>query len=164
MKIIGKKILHKTDVGGVKLDIRNLDEAKRSFKVLKKIRGFEGVLVQKFIPGKYVLVGLKKTKEFGHVIVFGLGGVFTEVISDVSFRVCPIKEKDAEEMINEIKGKQILYGIRGGKRVNIKAIKQILLKISKLSSKYPKIKELDINPAIVSEKDATIVDARIIFE
>jgi len=164
MKIIGKKILHKTDVGGVKLDIRNLDEAKKSFKILKKIRGFEGVLVQKFIHGKYVLVGLKKTSEFGHVIVFGLGGVFTEVISDVSFRVCPIKEKDAEEMINEIRGKQILYGVRGSKRVNIKAIKQILLKISKLSLKYPGIKELDINPAIVSEKDATIVDARIVFE
>lgn len=164
MKIVGKKILHKTDVGGVKLDIRNLDEAKKAFKELKKIRGFEGVLVQKFIEGKYVLIGLKKTKEFGHVLAFGLGGVFTEVISDVSFRVCPVKEKEVLEMINEIKGKKILYGLRGSRRVNISAIKNILLKLSDLSKKYPSIKELDINPVIVGSKKAEIVDARVIFE
>ncbi len=164
MKIVGKNILHKSDVGGVKLDIRNLDEARKNFKILKKIKGFQGVLVQEFIPGKYVLIGLKKTAEFGHVVVFGLGGIFTEVISDVSFRVCPIKDKDADEMINEIRGKQVLYGIRGSKRVNISSIKKILLKMSKLSEKYPDIKELDINPAIVSSKEAKIVDARVIFE
>ncbi len=164
MKVIGKSILHKTDVGGVKLNIKTLDEAKKAFNSLRKIKGFQGVLVQEFVPGKYVLIGLKKTNEFGHVLAFGLGGIFTEVISDVSFRVCPVKEQDALEMIDEIKGKQILYGIRGQKRVNISAIKKILLKISNLSLKYPKIKELDINPVIVNAKEAKIVDARIIFE
>lgn len=164
MKIIGKDILHKTDVGGVKLNIKTLEEAKKAFCSLKKIHGFQGVLVQKFIPGKYVLIGLKKTNEFGHVLAFGLGGIFTEVISDVSFRVCPIKEKDVAEMINEIKGKQILFGVRGQKSVNISAIKKILLKLSNLSLKYPDIKELDINPVIVNTKEAKIVDARIIFE
>ncbi len=163
MKIIGKNILHKTDVGGVKLDIRNLQEAEKAFKQLKKVKGFQGVLVQEFIPGKYVLLGLKKTNEFGHVLVFGLGGIFTEVISDVSFRVCPININDAQEMIDEIKGKQILYGLRG-KRVNIKAIKNLLVKLSNLSKKYENIKELDINPSIVNEKEAVIVDARVIFE
>ena len=164
MKIIGKNILHKSDVGGVKLDIRNLAEASKAFKELKKIKGFEGVLIQKFIEGKYVLLGLKKTREFGHVIAFGLGGVFTEVISDVSFRVCPVKEKDVTEMMDEIKGKSVLYGLRGSKRANINAIKNILLKLSKLSEKYPDIKELDINPVVVGPKKAEIVDARVIFE
>ena len=164
MKIIGKNILHKSDVKGVKLDIRNLEEAKKSFKELKRIKGFQGVLVQKFISGKYVLLGLKKTNEFGHVLVFGLGGVFTEVIGDVSFRVCPINNKEVNEMINEIKGKEILFGTRGQKPVNINAIKRLLVKLSNLSKKYPKIKELDINPAVVNEKEAIIVDARIIFE
>jgi acyl-CoA synthetase (NDP forming) len=164
MKVVGQNILHKTDVGGVKLDIRTLNEAKKNFKILKKIKGNSGVLIQKFIEGKYVLVGLKKTSEFGHVLVFGLGGVFTEIISDVSFRVCPVNEKDVSEMIEEIKGKQILYGVRGGKRVNLKAIKQLLLKTCRLSSKYPNLKELDINPAVVNEKEAIIVDARAVFE
>lgn len=164
MKIIGKNILHKSDVGGVKLNIKTFDEAKKAFDSLKKIRGFQGVLIQEFVPGKYVLIGLKKTNEFGHVLAFGLGGIFTEVINDVSFRVCPIKEKDVLEMIDEIKGKQILYGTRGQKSVNINAIKKILIKISNLSLKYPKIKELDINPVIVNAKEAKIVDARIIFE
>ncbi len=164
MKVVGKDILHKTDVGGVKLNIKTLEEAKKAFYSLKKIKGFQGVLIQKFIPGKYVLIGLKKTSEFGHVLAFGLGGIFTEVISDVSFRVCPIKEKDVAEMIDEIKGKQILFGVRGQKSVNINAIKKILLKISNLTLKYPGIKELDINPVIVNTKEAKIVDARIIFE
>ena len=163
MKIIGKSILHKTDVGGVKLNIKDMNEAKRKFKELKKIKGFSGVLVQKFLNGSYVLVGLKKTREFGHVLAFGLGGIFTEVIGDVSFRICPVKEKDVDEMMQEIKGKDILYGARGKKR-NIKAVRNILLKLSKLSEKYPKIKELDINPVIVNEKEAKIVDARIVFE
>ena len=162
LKIISKKILHKSIVNGVKLNINSNEDVEKAFDELKKIRNFEAALVQKFIPGEYVLIGLKKDPTFGHVIAFGLGGIFTEVIKDVSFRVCPITKKDAEEMMHEIKGYAILKSDH--EKFNINAIKNILLKISALAQKNPKKKELDINPVVVNEKKATIVDARIIFE
>jgi acyl-CoA synthetase (NDP forming) len=121
------------------------------------------ILVQKYTEGKQIIIGLKKDPTFGHVLAFGLGGIFTEILKDVSFRICPITEQDAELMIQEIKGYSILKGYRNSS-ANIKSIKQILMKTSELAKKYPKIKELDINPLIVNEKQATIVDARIIFD
>lgn len=162
LKIVSKKILHKTVVSGVKLNLKTEEEIGKAFDELKKIKNFEGCLVQKFVPGEYVLIGLKKDPSFGHVIAFGLGGVFTEVIKDVSFRVCPITKKDAEDMMEEIKGYVILKSDH--EQVNIVALKKILLKTSELAKKYQNIKELDINPVVVNEKKATIVDARIIFE
>jgi acetyl-CoA synthetase (ADP-forming) len=164
LKIIGKNILHKSDIGGVFLDLQNESQVKESFQKLKKIKNFKACLVQKYIPGEYVLIGLKKDPSFGHVLVVGLGGIYTEIIKDVSFRVCPINKKDALEMLKELKSYKLLTGIRGQKQVNINKIVNIITKVSSLSKKYPKIKELDINPLVVNEKDAVIVDARIVFD
>ena len=112
---------------------------------------------------RFIITGLKKDPTFGHVIAFGVGGIFTEIIKDVVFRVCPISKKDAIEMIKEIKAYKILEGTRGEKPVNFYSLLRVLLALSELSKKYENIEELDINPLIVNEKNAKIVDARIVF-
>jgi len=163
LKIASKKILHKSDVNGVRVNIKDEKELEKAFNELKKIKNFEGVMVQEYIEGKFVITGLKKDPTFGHVIAFGLGGIFTEIIKDVSFRVCPITKKEAIEMIKEIKAYKILNGTRGEKPVNFYSILRVLLALSELSKKFKDIQELDINPLIVNEKNAKIVDARIVF-
>lgn len=152
-------ILHKTEKGVVIIDVTkdNID------KMFKKLNAKQ-TLVQRQFKGKEILIGLKKDPNFGHVVAFGMGGIFTELIKDVSLRVCPITDKEVNSMIKEINGYNILKGVRGKKPVNMKIIKGVLLKTSKLAEKYPKIKELDINPLIINDKEGHIVDARIIFE
>ena len=164
LKILGKNILHKSDVGGVFTNLQSEKEIKNAFQKIKKIKGFQYCLVQKYIEGKYILIGLKKDPSFNYVLVTGLGGIYTEIIKDVSFRICPVNKKQALEMLKELKSYKLLTGARGQKQVNINKIIKTITKVSKLSQKYPKIKELDINPLVVNEKDAIIVDARIILD
>lgn len=158
MKISSNKIIHKTKSKGVEINISNYEEALKIFNKFKLKEGFDGVLIQKMIEGTEFLIGLKKTKEFGHVIVFGVGGIYTEKLKETSFRVCPIQEKDAEKMIDEIKSFKLL-----DKKTKDKIIINIL-KTCKLAEKYPKITELDINPLIINENQGKIVDVRIVFE
>ena len=163
LKVVSDKLLHKSEVGAVRLNVYK-DGFFKVFNELKNLRlEKEGILVQKFVNGKYVLIGLKKDKTFGHVIVVGLGGIFAEVVKDVSFRVVPITKKDAVEMLKELKGYEVLTGYRG-ERVNINLVVDNLLKVSKLAEKNKNISELDINPLIVNSHSARIVDARIVFE
>lgn len=167
LKIISKQALHKSDIGGV-LFIKNEKELVNGFNKLEKISKrcalkLEGILVQEFFKGKQIIIGIKKDPSFGHAIMFGLGGVLVEVFKDVSFRICPITDKDAQEMIDELKSKQILYGFRGDKGVDIKLLKKILVKSSKIPLKHKDITELDINPLIITDKIAKVVDARIVF-
>lgn len=164
VKVSSKKIIHKSDVGGVILNIKNKEELIKAFKKIKTIKHFEAALIQEYKKGYYLLIGLKKDPVFGHVIAVGAGGIYTEIIKDVSFRVCPINIKDANEMLKELKIYKILTGVRGKKPMDIEKIKHLLLKISRLPKKYPKIKELDINPLIVNQKESIIVDARIILD
>lgn len=164
LKIVGKDILHKSDVGGVFTDLQNESQVKEAFQKIKKIKNFQACLVQKFIPGKYILLGLKKDPSFSHVLVVGLGGIFTEIIKDTSFRVCPINRQEALKMLEDLKSYKLLTGIRGQKQVNINKVIDTIQKVSALSQKYPNIKELDINPLVVNESDAVIVDARIVFD
>ena len=171
LKLVSKDVIHKTDVGGIKLDVKSDEELLSSFEQIlldvkkkNKKATIEGILVQKMIPkGQELIIGGKHDQQFGKVIVFGLGGVFTEVFDDVSMRVTPISERDAMEMIEEIKGYKILSGYRGNK-CDIKSLTDILLKTSKLLSDNKSIKELDMNPVIASSKGAIAVDARIIVE
>lgn len=171
LKLVSKDIIHKTDIGGIKLDVKSDEELLSSFEQIlldvkkknKKVTT-EGILVQEMIPkGQELIIGGKHDQQFGKIIVFGLGGVFAEVFDDVSMRVIPISERDAMKMIEEIKGYRILSGYRGSK-YDIKSLTDILLKTSKLLSDNKSIKELDINPVIVSSKGAVAVDARIIVE
>ena len=163
LKVVAKNVIHKSDVGGVILNIKSIDELKDSYKKLSKIKGFEGVLVQKQTDGNFLLLGLKNDNIFGHVIALGTGGIYTEILKDVTFRVCPVNNNDADQMIKEIKSYQILMGARGNKKSNIKKLSDIIVKLSKLTLKYKNIQELDINPLIINDKEAVVADARIVL-
>ncbi len=168
LKIVSKDISHKTDVGGVQLNIYSEKQAIEKYNlILKNVKKkkpkalVQGIFVQKFIKGKQVIIGGKTDQQFGPTILFGLGGIFVELMQDVSLRICPITIKDAKEMISEIKGYPILKGMRGEKSINFKKLESILMKVNKLMIKE-KIKELDINPLIANEKEIIAVDARVI--
>ena len=158
MKVSGTKIIHKNKVGGIKKNIKNHKQALKAFMEIKKIKNSEGVVIQKQISGKEFLLGIKKTPEFEHVVAFGAGGIYTEKLKDVSFRVYPFTENDAREMIKDVKASE------GLTKESINAIEKNLIELCLLIKKYPKIKELDINPLIVDKKGAIIVDARIVWE
>jgi acyl-CoA synthetase (NDP forming) len=170
MKISSPDIPHKSDVGGVVLNVKRefvrttYDELISRVKKAAPDASIEGILVQQMAPpGQEVIVGLKKDPQFGYALMFGLGGIFVEVYRDVSFRVVPIEKRDALMMISEIKGYSILKGIRGKKPADIDAIADVLMAVSKMAEKE-NIIELDINPLIVSEIGALAVDARAMVE
>lgn len=162
MKIVSEKaeLSHKTEVGGVMVNLKDEGEAKEAFGKLSRIAG--KVLVQRQASGTEVIIGVKVDGTFGPVIMFGLGGIFTELMKDVSFRICPIEKKEADEMIREIKGGKILMGYRGRPPANIAALKNMLVKVSKMAMKETALRELDMNPVMVNEKDAVVIDARVI--
>ncbi|MBM4308204.1 MAG: acetyl-CoA synthetase [Deltaproteobacteria bacterium] len=172
LKIASPDIVHKSDSGGVKLSLKNVAEVKAAFKEIvigaqKKnpSASIDGVSVQKMAkPGTEVIVGTSKDPQFGPVIMFGLGGIFVEVLKDVSFRIIPLSRKDALEMIEEIKGYPVLQGYRGKEPADISALVEIILKISKVMEQNPEIKELELNPIFAYKKGAMAVDARIILE
>jgi len=157
MKVLSEKVVHKSDKGGVILGISNIEDAFSAFKKLKKIS--DKIIVQNMVKGKEIIIGMKRDAQFGPVIMLGLGGIFVEVLKDVSFRVCPIDKEEANLMIKELKSYKILEGVRGEKGVNISAIADIIVKVSKLALSE-KISEMDLNPVIVNEKEATLVDVR----
>ncbi len=171
MKIVSRDVVHKSDAGGVKVNLKNVEEVKKAYKdieqnVKKAVSNykFEGMLIQEFAPeGREIIVGMTKDPQFGPALAFGLGGIFVEVLKDVSFRVAPITRYDAEEMMKEIKGYPILEGVRGQPPVDMDAIIQILLNVSKLVMEHPEIDEMDLNPIITYPDGAKTVDARIIL-
>lgn len=156
MKAFGKKIIHKKKVGGVAVGIKSKDDGLKAFDRFKKIPGFEGVVIQKQVKGKEILIGLKSTPEFDHVLVFGQGGSDVERKADVSFRACPLSNEDYNEMINDtLIGKTLDASEK-------KQIISVMKKINDLTLKF-KINELDINPLMVNSKECWVVDARIVF-
>ncbi|EDY35428.1 hypothetical protein ABOONEI_711 [Aciduliprofundum boonei T469] len=160
-KIASEKILHKSDVGGVILNINNKEELKEKVKILME-KFSSPVLVEEMLSGGLeVIVGVTKDPTFGHAIMFGLGGIFTEVFKDVTFRVIPISRLDAEFMLNEIKGRKILEGYRGV-RVSKEAIIELLLKVSKFVEENADIEGMDLNPVLARENDCVVLDAKII--
>ena len=170
MKISSPDISHKSDVGGVVLNIMKENVKAAYSDMISRIRkavpgaNIEGILVQQMAPsGHEVIVGLKKDAQFGHALMFGLGGIFVEIYKDVSFRVIPIDKKEALEMISEIKGYPILKGIRGRKPADVDAVADVLVSVSEMAQKE-NIVELDINPLIVGENGAIAVDARAMVE
>lgn len=172
LKIVSPDVIHKSDSGGVKLSLNNVTEVKKAYdEILKKVKKqypdavIHGVSVQKMIqPGTEVIVGTSKDPQFGPVIMFGLGGIFVELLKDVSFRVIPVEQRDAQEMIKEIKGYPLLQGYRGKEPASLSALVEIILKISKLIEENPQIKELELNPIFAYRNKAIAVDARIILE
>jgi len=157
-KASGKKIIHKKQLGGVILDISSTKKAEHAYDKLKKIAGTEEVLFQKQLKGKEFLLGIKKTPEFGHSIIFGVGGSEVEQKKDFSFRICPIELSDANKMVEET-----MIGKNASENKK-DIIKKEIIKLCKLTKKFPKIKELDINPLMIEKNTGYVVDARIVFE
>jgi acetyltransferase len=166
MKVISPEILHKSDVGGVILHIDSMKKAEEAYDRMMSLNSGNrtGVLLQKMISvGKEVILGAKRDPSFGPVILFGLGGIYVEVLKETSLRVAPINRSEAEEMISELKSSAILKGVRGERPLDIEAIVEMLLRLSQLMVDFPEIEGLDINPVKVLEKGAVVVDARILL-
>jgi 4-hydroxybutyryl-CoA synthetase (ADP-forming) len=173
MKIASPDIIHKSDAGGVRVGIRNDDDLRIAFrsilenaKMYKSDAHIKGVLVQEMVKSaKETILGASQDPTFGSVIMFGLGGIYVEVLKDVVFRVAPINEREAANMVHSIKTIKLLQGVRGENPSDLKAISNCLERLSKLVTDFPEIKEFDINPLLVLEegKGARVVDARIIL-
>ena len=171
LKIVSTDIVHKSDIGGVKLGLgegaavgKAYDEIMAAAKAKQPSSKIDGVSVQNMAkPGVEVIIGVSKDPQFGSVLMFGIGGTLVELLKDVSFRIVPITRRDAHEMIKDIKAFPLLEGYRGSEPTNIQALEEILLKVSELAAKTPQIKEMDLNPIFARRDDAIAVDARIIL-
>jgi acyl-CoA synthetase (NDP forming) len=165
LKVCSSKILHKTDVGGVQLNIQNRDELKKVFKEFHKKFPTEALLVDQMEEkGVEIIVGLVQDPTFGLSIMCGIGGIFTELYKDVSFRVVPIDEYDAVQMIEELEGKKLLEGFRGMK-ANKQLVIELLLHVSKLGEELiDHVDQMDLNPVFVYEKRICVVDAKLILK
>lgn len=173
VKIMSPDILHKSDAGGVKVGLQSATEVKNAINAMAAspaIKGvcIEGYLLEEMAPaGQEIVIGGLRDPQFGPLVMVGLGGIFVEVLADVSFRICPITRLDAQEMLDELKGVAILKGARGRKPVSLEAIIDVLLKVGGdnglLMRHADDIVEADINPLIVSESAAVAVDARFIL-
>ena len=168
VKLNSLDVTHKSDVGGVLLNVTDEAGVREAFhalgEIVKRIGARDGgVFVSAMAPaGQEVVVGVTRDLQFGHAVMFGLGGVLVEVLGDVAFRIVPLTENDAGEMIAEIRGARVLKGVRGGKPADVAALRQLLVQVSDLVVKHPEIGEIDLNPVIVYEKGLLIVDARIV--
>ena len=169
VKMNSPDVTHKSDVGGVVLgaaDEAAVRKACRDISTALKRAGArdEGVLVSAMAPpGAEVIVGVVKDLQFGHAVMFGMGGVLVEALGDVTFRIVPLAEKDAAEMVDGIRGARLLHGYRGTKPADVGAIRRLLLQVSEFVARRPEIEELDLNPVIVHEKGLQIVDARVVL-
>jgi len=164
LKVHGQKVFHKSEIGGVKINIKEEDFDFAWEEIISNVEGktIEGVLVQEMFHGNEVAIGMNRDDQFGPTIMFGLGGIFIEIIKDVSLRVAPIDKEEAEKMIKELKGFKILDGARGNQKANINSLVNILVNISNLSLKEDQIKSIDFNPVIVNNSRALVADFRII--
>lgn len=166
MKVISPEISHKSDVGGVILHIDSRKKAEEAYDRIMSLNpeNRTGVLLQKMISaGKEVILGAKRDPSFGPVILFGLGGIYVEVLKETSLRVAPINRSEAEEMISELKSSAILKGVRGERPSDIEALIENLLRLSQLMIDFPQIEGIDLNPLMALEKGAIAVDARILL-
>ncbi|MBI9084249.1 MAG: acetate--CoA ligase family protein [Desulfobacterales bacterium] len=171
MKIVSPDILHKSDAGGVRLNVHSENEAREGFDTIIanahrfNAQDIRGVLIAPMLEhGQEVIIGTKTDDQFGPVIMFGIGGVLVEVLKDVVFRVLPISLKTAQKMVDEIRSARLLDGFRGGPPSDKKALKRLLLTVSEIVEAYPDIEEMDLNPVLVHENGLSIADARIILK
>ncbi|MGI6575692.1 MAG: acetate--CoA ligase family protein [bacterium] len=165
MKIVSQDVVHKSDVGGVKLHLASAEEVRGAYGEIVALAqeqgfAFDGVLISEMVGGGIeTIIGLSEDQEFGKYIVFGLGGVFVELFADISLRVLPIQKKDAEAMVTEVKSSKLLAGYRGDTPKDTAALVDILVKLAKMAQEKPLV-AVDLNPVIVKENGAVVVDAR----
>ena len=172
LKIVSPDIIHKSDAGGVIVDLKNAEEVTDAYKkILENVKKYNtnakivGILVQEMAPqSTETIVGAIKDPQFGQTVMFGLGGIFVEILKDVSFRIAPLTTNDAKDMITELKAYPLLKGYRNTPPIDVDALVNILCNTSRLVMDNPEIKELDLNPVLAYQKGAKTVDARIILE
>jgi len=172
LKIASPQVIHKSDAGGVKLGLNSQSAVARAYReIMASVADkhpdatLEGVSVQRMAPpGVEVIMGMSKDPQFGPVLMFGLGGIWVELLKDVAFRIVPLLPRDAREMIREIKGFPLLEGYRGSPPVHLPTLEEMLLKLSSFVEANPEIGELDLNPVFAYPDGATVADARIILE
>ncbi len=171
LKIVSPQITHKSDVGGVALGLTSGDEVGAAFervvanaKKAEPSATIDGVAVQRMEKqGTEVIVGMTTDPQFGPVMMFGLGGIMVEILKDVAFRVVPLDERDARQMIHEIKGYPVLEGFRGSDPADIGKLQELLLKVSAFVESHPEVAELDLNPVFAYKDGAIAVDARVVL-
>ncbi len=171
LKIISADIAHKSDVGGVALDLANAAAVRKAYsQMMKSVReaapgaSVDGVSVQQMArPGTEVIIGMTTDPQFGPVMMFGLGGIFVEVLKDVAFRIVPLEPRDAKQIIREINGYPVLEGVRGQPAADLGALERMILQVSEFVSEHPEIAELDLNPVIAYPDGAVAVDARLVL-
>ena len=172
LKIVSAEIIHKSDAGGVVINLTDGESVEQAYtRIMTSIRQnypealIEGITVQQQAPpGLEVIIGMTRDPQFGPVIMFGLGGVWVEIINDVSLRIAPLSREDTGEMIRGLKGYKLLQGYRGQPKVDTDTLEDWLLKVSEMAVKNQQIREMDINPIIAYAKGAVAVDARILVE
>jgi acetyltransferase len=172
LKIVSPDILHKSDAGGVRVKLQDADAVRTAYsEIVNNARGFNpdadirGCLVCPMVAeGIELIVGVKHDDQFGPVMMFGLGGIMVEVFKDVAFRLLPLDENDAAQMIAEVKSAVILDGFRGKNRVDKKAVCDLLVTVSRIAEAYPQIQEMDLNPVIATDDGLVAVDARILIK
>jgi len=162
LKVMGP--LHKSDVGGVRVNINNLSDAEKNWDELMKIKDASGVLVQQMVKGTEVIVGANREEGYGHLVAFGLGGIYTEALKDVQFALAPLGKEEAGRMIQSIRSLALLKGVRGEPGMDLETLQDILVRIGLLVTDFPSIRELDLNPVKGYGKDIFTVDARIIVD
>ena len=167
MKIVSPEIIHKSDVGGVKLNLEDEKAAQKAFAELQQLgqkKGFQGVMVYPMLKqGLEVILGIKRDAQFGPVILFGLGGIYSEIFHDVALRVAPVTEEIAQEMIASTNAAALLSGCRGCAAKDVSALAAAIAKFSQLPFLYPDIQEMDLNPVFVYEDGVTVADVRVIL-
>ena len=169
VKLVSSTLTHKTDVGGVRLNIASENAARAAFEEIRgalaaagQANAMDGVLVQPMIRGGVeVMVGVTQDPLFGPLIAFGLGGVLVEVLADVCFRIAPLTDRDAAEMLRAIRGWRLLQGFRGQPAADLDALQELLLRLARLVEEVPEIAEIDLNPVIALPSGCQVVDCRI---
>jgi len=167
LKGCSSDISHKTEKGLIRVDIRNEGEATAAFEeIMAGMDGKEGaVLVQEMVKGERELViGLTRDPQFGPCVMFGLGGIFTEILKDISFRIAPLEKRDALDMMQDIKGRKILGAVRGMEAADLDILADILIKVGQIGMENDGIKEIDINPVILCGSKPVAVDALVVLE
>lgn len=167
LKACSSEIAHKTEKGLIRVDIRNDKEARTAFEeIMSKSEGSEhGVLVQEMVKGQRELViGLTRDVQFGPCVMFGLGGIFTEILKDISFRIAPLEKRDAFEMMRDIKGYKILEAVRGMEAADVDSLADILISVGQIGLDNERVKEIDINPVILSGSKPVAVDALVVLD
>ncbi|GIL19343.1 acetate--CoA ligase family protein [Candidatus Jettenia sp. AMX1] len=172
LKIVSPDISHKTDVGGVKIAIRNEEGIRASYEeIMRNVKKKQpnariyGILIEEMaVPSAEVIIGGLRDFQFGPVVMFGLGGIFVEIFKDVSFRIAPVEEREALDMIYDVKGARVLRGFRGTEPLDILALTQTILQISRIMTSLEEVREIDLNPVLVYQKGIKTVDARIVLD